>query len=697
MSALGACDSSSQNWCHYSCAVTVCALRSSGGLKASLCTSALLTCCLMLQLHYNKVNLDHVKGGKSVANPVGEIMVVPRPISLLQGVPRTHLDALEASPSAGSGSSRKSRKDAVSDSGEQDGDSIAAFERWVEEDLLSFRHHKDTPLASALEVSRNARVKGGGGGSNGRAGGNPGIWGNPKVQQMIMQQDAPGAAAAAAHGGAKVDKHSSSHGTASAANAGRSQAAGRDKSSFSTLVKDYETNLKAEEWSSSRALEKRESLTQNLAARKGKALDWPDRQTLRWPSPAASSAVAVEEDGAAEGAAEETAGAVQRAPEVMKHHAEWVPLEEKRKKRETAGEDESAAMTWPETVSGPFRRQAADSFFSMGRGPPFKARPATYGVPGWRPTGQFDQQKMAAWMRGGGARQPKGQYGGAGEDKRSFKVMEGGSALFPEAPGLAPMTPLQRNQAGLRQVAGEASVGAGARWQTLRLQPRRPFAGQARQGLGEIRGEHAHRGRARGRGRRNVARGAHAPRYTALPADFYAKPSAASANRKDHEDWLGLSTDVDPANLIDTQALEPQQEPQVRAGSEGSAGGSRARKGLSPEAFPKGFRRQVVAEERRLEQQGSGIGAGADAHAATAHTVSRHVPGARTTSDLDDFDKMVFGGTSLFGDADAQVGGAAGDSKAPANSRPHGLPGIHLWYVSACIHECVVCVLCDVH
>ena len=102
---------------------------------------------------------------------------------------------------------------------------------------------------------------------------------------------------------------------------------------------------------------------------------------------------------------------------------------------------------------------------------------------------------------------------------------------------------------------------------------------------------------------------------------------------------------------------------------EAKARGSRVRKGLSPKAFPKGFHRQVAAEERRLER-GGGNGGGAPFH---------HVPGARTTSDLDEFDKVIFGGTSMFGDAEGQVAGVAGGSAASPARHQHGLPGIHLW------------------
>ena len=203
--------------------------------------------------------------------------------------------------------------------------------------------------------------------------------------------------------------------------------------------------------------------------------------------------------------------------------------------------------------------------------------------------------------------------------------------------------------------------------------------------------EHSRRGE---QGRRSASRrerSRHAPWHTALPLGFYEKPPAAWASRKEHEDWLGLSTDMDPSNLIDSQARQPsaQQEPQGRAGSEGDAveakakemeakakkmeaeakemeakaRGSRVRKGLSPEAFPQGFHRQVAAEEKRLER-GGGYGGGAP---------FQHVLGARTTSDLDEFDKLIFGGS------EGQEPRIAGGTASPARQHRHGLPGIHLW------------------
>ena len=149
------------------------------------------------------------------------------------------------------------------------------------------------------------------------------------------------------------------------------------------------------------------------------------------------------------------------------------------------------------------------------------------------------------------------------------------------------------------------------------------------------------------------------------------------------------------AQWVGARQPSAQQEPQGRAGSEGDAveakakemeakakkmeaeakemeakgRGSRVRKGLSPKAFPKGFHRQVVAEERRLDG-GGGNGGGAPFH---------HVPGARTTGDLDEFDKVIFGGTSMGGDSEGQGAGVAGGSTVSPARHQHGLPGIHLW------------------
>jgi len=250
-------------------------------------------------------------------------------------------------------------------------------------------------------------------------------------------------------------------------------------------------------------------------------------------------------------------------------------------------------------------------------------------------------------------------------------------------------TPYQRRLAGLREMEGEDEASGATRRQTLRLQQHSALAGFQRGGMGGM--EHSRRGE---QGRRSASRrerSRHAPWHTALPLGFYEKPPAAWASRKEHEDWLGLSTDMDPSNLIDSQARQPgeQQEPQGRAGSEGDAveakakemeaqakemeaeakemeakaRGSRVRKGLSPEAFPQGFHRQVAAEEKRLER-GGGYGGGAP---------FQHVPGARTTSDLDEFDKLIFGGS------EGQEPRIAGGTASPARQHRHGLPGIHLW------------------
>ena len=120
------------------------------------------------------------------------------------------------------------------------------------------------------------------------------------------------------------------------------------------------------------------------------------------------------------------------------------------------------------------------------------------------------------------------------------------------------------------------------------------------------------------------------------------------------------------AKEMEAQAKEMEAEAKEM---EAKARGSRVRKGLSPKAFPRGFHRQVAAEERRLER-GGGNGGGAPFH---------HVPGARTTGDLDEFDKVIFGGTSMGGDSEGQGAGVAGGSTVSPARHQHGLPGIHLW------------------
>ena len=635
------------------------------------------------QLHYNRVNLDGKLFGNGLPNPVGEIMAGPRPVSLLQGLPLASLDGTFTSPGAGEGSDRNGRKDTAHDEGTQEGDSISSFERWVEDDLLSVRHHKDRPfpghgpgvarLASALQVSGPAKA----------ALAHYYIAGGSRYSK---RQDAPASwadtAAAPAAAPAFSDAHDDSHGSLH----------GTPKRSFAKLVKDYETKLSAEEWSASRALEKGKRLRQNLENLRAA----PEATYWKKVKAEDEQAVAVEADKAANlGETDEVVGENGAAPVVMKyapldHHILRHPRPTKDKVTFTPATEtlppqrggamfngDAAEPGWPQPVAGPAEEGIGltDPFFSMGRGQPFEATAPTYGIPSWRPTGAFDPQKMESWMRGRGTQHPQGQYGGAGEVGRAFKVVEKGSSLSPKAPGPTPMTPYQRSQAGLREMEGEDEASGATRWQTLRLQ------------------QHGHSGRAwaRGeRGRRSASRrqrSRHAPRRTALPLGFYEKPPAAWASRKEHEDWLGLSTDMDPSNLIDSQARQPsaQQEPQGRAGSEGDAveakakemeakakkmeaeakaRGSRVRKGLSPEAFHKGFHGRVAAEEKRLERGGGNSG-GASFH---------HVPGARRTSDLDEFDKLV------FGDSEDQGSRIAGGSTAsPARPRRHGLPGIHLW------------------
>jgi hypothetical protein len=129
----------------------------------------------------------------------------------------------------------------------------------------------------------------------------------------------------------------------------------------------------------------------------------------------------------------------------------------------------------------------------------------------------------------------------------------------------------------------------------------------------------------------------------------------------------GSERDAIEAKAQEMEAKAKKMEAATRE-MEAKAKGSRVLKGLSPKAFPKGFHRQVAAEERRLER-GGGNGGGAPFH---------HVPGARTTGDLDEFDKVIFGGTSMFGDLEGQGAGVAGGSAASPRHQ-HGLPGIHLW------------------
>jgi hypothetical protein len=633
------------------------------------------------QLQYNRV--DGKNFGNGLPNPVGEIMEGPRPVSLLQGLPLSSLDGPVTSSGAGADSGRNGRKDNANVT--QEGDSISSFYRWVEDDLLSVRHHKGRPfpghgpgvarLASALQVTGIAKAA-------------LAHYYTAGDSRGSKRQDAPVSgtdtatppAAAPVISDAHGDSHASLHGT--------------PKRSFAKLVKEYETKLRAEEWSASRALKKGKRLRQNLENLKAapEATYWEKVNE-------GEQAEAVEDDKTAKGETGEIAGANGAAPVVMKyapldHHILRHPRPTKDKVTfaETLPPQRGEAMFnaaepgWPEPVAGPAEEGIGhtDPFFSMGRGQPFEATAPTYGIPAWRPTGAFDPQKMASWMRGRGTQHPQGRFLGAGEVGRAFRVVEKGSSLSPKAPGPTPMTPYQRNQAGLREMEGDEGASGATRRQTLRLQQHSALAGFQLGGVGEM--EHSRRAWARGeRGRRSASRrerSRHSPRHKALPSSFYEKPTATWASRKVHEDWLGLSTDMDPSNLIDSHARQPSaqqtnaKEMEAKAKKmeaeakemEAKGRGSRVRKGLSPKAFPRGFHRQVAAEERRLEM-GGGNGGGAPFH---------HVPGARTTGDLDEFDKVIFGGTSMGGDSEGQGAGVAGGSAASARHR-HGLPGIHLW------------------
>ena len=633
------------------------------------------------QLQYNRV--DGKNFGNGLPNPVGEIMEGPRPVSLLQGLPLSSLDGPVTSSGAGADSGRNGRKDNANVT--QEGDSISSFYRWVEDDLLSVRHHKGRPfpghgpgvarLASALQVTGIAKAALAHYYTAGDS------RGSKRQEAPVSGTDTATPPAAApvisdAHG----DSHASLHGT--------------PKRSFAKLVKEYETKLRAEEWSASRALKKGKRLRQNLENLKAapEATYWEKVNE-------GEQAEAVEDDKTAKGETGEIAGANGAAPVVMKyapldHHILRHPRPTKDKVTfaETLPPQRGEAMFnaaepgWPEPVAGPAEEGIGhtDPFFSMGRGQPFEATAPTYGIPAWRPTGAFDPQKMASWMRGRGTQHPQGRFLGAGEVGRAFRVVEKGSSLSPKAPGPTPMTPYQRNQAGLREMEGDEGASGATRRQTLRLQQHSALAGFQLGGVGEM--EHSRRAWARGeRGRRSASRrerSRHSPRHKALPSSFYEKPTATWASRKVHEDWLGLSTDMDPSNLIDSHARQPSaqqtnaKEMEAKAKKmeaeakemEAKGRGSRVRKGLSPKAFPRGFHRQVAAEERRLEM-GGGNGGGAPFH---------HVPGARTTGDLDEFDKVIFGGTSMGGDSEGQGAGVAGGSAASARHR-HGLPGIHLW------------------
>jgi len=327
-------------------------------------------------------------------------------------------------------------------------DAVASLERWVERNVLSFRHRKSP--ASALSVAGSSprpRVR--------SLPQQPGIWGNRAVQQLIATQ-------------AKTNARPGSQ-----------------------------------------------------------RLQWPDGESLEWPTVTADRAGAKEERKMPD-KLEDDAGA-SLSPGVGDDEAS--PARAPDSMRRGPGDD-PARKRWTQHVGGfeiEPERENPESFFAMRRGPPFAHSDVRYGVPARMPA--LETSSEDDWMRKGGM----AMLGSAGAAREPFASRPQG---WPVASGGG-----QRNQAGLK---------AHLRSQTLRAVTR-----------------------AAGRVHR---------RTTALPSSFYK--AAKSARSGGADDWLGLSTDMDPSDLL----ASPKRS------SRSAAPGSPAK------PFSAGFRQVVPdASPRRLD------------------------------------------------------------------------------------------------
>lgn len=253
-------------------------------------------------------------------------------------------------------------------------------------------------------------------------------------------------------------------------------------------------------------------------------LQWPDGVSLEWPAVQTRKANAgAKEEGQMEDKLEHDAQGVGDDDASPAHASDAT-----RRGRGDGLERESrnAGKRWSQRVGGfDLQPEQGESFFAMRRGPPFAPSDVRYGMPARMPA--LETSSADDWMRIGGT----AMLGSAGAAREP-------SASRPQG---RPVASGQRNQAGLK---------AQLRSQTLRAVTH--AAG------------HVHR------------------RPTALPSSFYKAGRSARSGGSD--DWLGLSTDMDPSDLLAGPKRSSRLAPAVSPAS-------RQGKGAHVKPFSAGFRK----------------------------------------------------------------------------------------------------------